>query len=83
MTTEKCRYQVLSILKALVAFGEFDWIQKVLEYKSSDKYDKIGHTLFFPEQMEDLKNNVVNEMPEIMANYLKSATYFKYDDLRG
>lgn len=80
MATEEGRAKVVSILKSLVAFGESDLVRKVLEYKAYDKYDPIGYTLFFSEQREELMNNVVNKLPEEIANYLKSATFSKYDD---
>lgn len=80
MTTKEGRAKVVSILKSLVGFGESDLVKSVLEYKAYDKYDPIGYTLFFSEQREELINNVVNKLPEEIANYLKSATFSKYDD---
>ena len=80
MTTEKGGSQTLSTLKVLVAFGYFYLMIKVLDYKSFNKYNPIGHTLFFPEQMEDFKNNIVNKIQKKkVANYLKSATFSKYN----
>lgn len=80
MTTEEGRAKVVSILKSLVALEESDLVKKVLEYKAYDKYDPIGYTLFFSEQREELMINIVDKLPEEIANYLKSATFSKYDD---
>ncbi|KAK8847974.1 hypothetical protein M9Y10_019025 [Tritrichomonas musculus] len=80
MATEEGRAKVVSILKSLVAFGESDLVKRVLEYKAYDKYDPVGYMLFFSEQREELMNNVVNKLPEEIANYLKSATFSNYDD---
>lgn len=80
MVTEEGRAKVVSILKSLVTIGESELVKKVLEYKTYDRYDPIGYTLFFSEQREELMNDIVNQTPEEIANYLKSATFCKYDD---